>query len=528
MFTIAAIFLLGIARAAAIPAPCNPGEWSAWGECKPSHQCLSEPQKSSMLKTFKVEPSNTWDLGRQAMRYLMQVKENDRAEKAACIASGNCISPLNARPSSGPVNCTDGWANDLPCLNIDLLSFLNFTDMGYEKVPSDATPAGNDCWGWTDPLNGDEYAIMGLTGATTFVRITDAVNPVPVGIVYTQTTARIWRDIKVIGNYAYIVSEARNHGLQVFDLTRLRNNNAVETFQPDAVYSGFGSAHNIVANEETNFVYVVGATQIGFPLSCQGGLFVLDVSDPLNPTYAGCYGGDGYVHDAQCVIYHGPDTRYQGREVCFCYNEDTFTIVDVDDKTNMTLISKTGYANAEYTHQGWITEDHELVLLDDELDEYEQPSDQQFTKTYLWDVKDLVSPELKSTHVSAERSIDHNQYIIGDLTYQSNYESGLSILKINRESYSLSQVAYIDVFPSNTTAEFNGAWSVYPYFNSGNLIISSIDYGLFVVKPNYEAISKLIASNAEIGQRTRTRNGYGRETCPKETETEMCYADITC
>jgi choice-of-anchor B domain-containing protein len=73
--------------------------------------------------------------------------------------------------------------------------------------------------------------------------------------------ASTWRDVKVIGNYAYIVSEARNHGLQVFDLTRLRGKTSPETFLPDAVYQGFGNAHNIVANEDTNFVYVVGATQ---------------------------------------------------------------------------------------------------------------------------------------------------------------------------------------------------------------------------------------------------------------------------
>ena len=47
------------------------------------------------------------------------------------------------------------------------------------------SPAGNDVWGWTDPLNGDEYAIIGLTGGTSFVRVTDPANPVTVGFIYT-------------------------------------------------------------------------------------------------------------------------------------------------------------------------------------------------------------------------------------------------------------------------------------------------------------------------------------------------------
>ena len=31
---------------------------------------------------------------------------------------------------------------------------------------------------------------------------------------------------------------------------------------------------------------------------------------------------------------------------------------------------------------------------------------------------------------------------------------------------------------------FNGAWSVYPFFKSGNLIVSDINEGLFVLKVN--------------------------------------------
>ena len=78
---------------------------------------------------------------------------------------------------------------------------------------------------------------------------------------------------------------------------------------------------------------------------------MVDVSDPANPTYVGCFGDDGYVHDAQCVTYAGPDTRYTGREICYCYNEDSFTIVDVTDKANAVLLSRAEYEGYAYTHQ---------------------------------------------------------------------------------------------------------------------------------------------------------------------------------
>ena len=77
-------------------------------------------------------------------------------------------------------------------------------------------------------------------------------------------------------NYAYIVSEARNHGLQVFDLTRLRGRTQVVYDQPDAVNNDFGNAHNIAENSDTNFVYVVGATSTtGYPKVCKGQYYLI-------------------------------------------------------------------------------------------------------------------------------------------------------------------------------------------------------------------------------------------------------------
>lgn len=53
---------------------------------------------------------------------------------------------------------------------------------------------------------------------------------------------------------------------------------------------------------------------------------MLDVSNPAKPVSPGCVSQDGYVHDAQCVVYNGPDTQYLGKEICFNYNEDTVSV----------------------------------------------------------------------------------------------------------------------------------------------------------------------------------------------------------
>lgn len=530
---IAFLLLAGLAYASAVPVDqCSAGEWSAWSECISSKHC---PQIETPLFTWPMEVTDEWDEGRDTMTDIMKKKLESWRQTDACIADGSCPELLR-QPIPGSHDCVDGIAGDLPCLNVHQHSFLNFDQLGYNpRLPGDAG-RGNDVWGWEDPSNGREYVIAGLSGGTSFVDVTDPKNPVTIGFMYSATVHSSWRDMKVIGNYAYIVAEAADHGLQVFDLRRLRGQTTGQVFLPDATLKTFGQAHNIVSNSDTNYVYVVGATRTtgagGAVYSvCRGGLLVVDVRNPLAPTQVGCFGDDGYVHDAQCVIYHGPHVAYQNREICFCFNENSLTIVDVNDKNNMFVIGKTAYINVAYTHQGWLTEDHECLLLDDEQDETREPASGRFTKTYVWDVINLNTPILKSIYEASVRSIDHNQYIIGDYTFQGNYESGLRILHINRQTYQLTTVGYLDVYPTGTTAAFNGVWSVYPYFRSKNIAIQSINHGLFMAHVDWSAIEALVAAKVTPAEQTRTRSifpAFNGATCPAAVETKTCNATVQC
>jgi hypothetical protein len=85
-----------------------------------------------------------------------------------------------------------------------------------------------------------------------------------------------------------------------------------------------GSSHNVVVNEEKNYAVAVGAQPRSS--TCKSGLIFIDLTDPTNPTSPGCASGDGYVHDAQCLVYRGPDSKYNGKEICYGYNEDTLTM----------------------------------------------------------------------------------------------------------------------------------------------------------------------------------------------------------
>jgi len=373
-----------------------------------------------------------------------------------------------AAPSLAQSLCVDGLAAGLyPCENIDLLATLGTNQVGGGDM--------NDIWGWTDPLDGKEYVLLGRTTGTAFIDISDPLNPIYLGNLNTETTSSLWRDIKVYDNHAFIVSEAGGHGMQVFDLTRLRNvSNPPINFTTDALYSGFGNAHNIVINEESGRAYGVGTN------TASGGLHIVNISNPLNPTILGTFAEDGYTHDAQVVNYIGDDPQYQGREIAFACNENTVTIVDVTDPTDATLIAAEGYSGSAYTHQGWLTEDHKYFVVGDELDE------QNFgvnTKTYFFNVEDLDNPFLANTYTASTAAIDHNLYIKDGIAYQSNYRAGLRMLDVNNP-LNPQEVGFFDLYPSSDSPSDNGTWSNYPYFASGVVAVSHIEEGLFLLFPD--------------------------------------------
>ena len=370
----------------------------------------------------------------------------------------------------GPAVCQDGKADIFDCDNMALLGHLTLTEIGGGD--------GTDSWGWRDPQTGRYYALVGRTNGTAFVDITEPTAPIYLGNLPTETEPSRWRDIKTYRHYALVVAdELVGHGVQVFDLTRLRGLDGAppRTFDADAVYHDLDDAHNIAVNETAGFAYAVGGK------SCDGGLHMIDVRDPLAPVFAGCFDADGYTHDTQCVIYLGPDADYRGREVCFASNEDTLTLVDVSEKNNPRQISRSGYPDAGYTHQGWLTDDQRYFLVDDEFDEARLHS---HTRTLVWDVADLDAPRLVGVHLGSGQATDHNQYVSGDYVYQANYTRGLRVLKIDDLATArLTEVAYFDSYPEADNFGYNGAWNIYPFFDNGLVLINDTDRGLFIVRP---------------------------------------------
>ncbi|MEL0318086.1 MAG: choice-of-anchor B family protein [Flavobacteriaceae bacterium] len=369
--------------------------------------------------------------------------------------------------------CEDGFAGVYPCSGFDLIAHLPLSDFGSNTA--------NDNWGWTDPETGIEYVLSGLDDGTAFISLENPEAPIYLGKLPSAAASSPWRDIKVFQHYAYIVSEAKDHGMQVFDLTRLRGKSEAEVYEADAQINDFGEAHNIAINEESAFAYILGSDLY------HGGPVFIDLSNPLNPKIVGGYEEGGYTHDAQIVTYRGPDEKFQERELLFGANshhgaDNYLMILDITDKSNPELIQRITYENMGFTHQGYLTEDQRYFLLGDELDEVNYGLN---TTTQIFDLSDLEAPKLHLTYRGQTPSIDHNGYVKGSFFYLANYTAGLRVLNLEAiEEKQIEEFGFFDTHPSHDDPTYNGVWNIYPFFESGIIAISDIDSGVFLVIPS--------------------------------------------
>lgn len=387
-------------------------------------------------------------------------------------AASTDTSKVVDRPVVGrAIPCTQGTILAFQCQNVELLAYLPRSAVG--------NSTGFDLWGWHDSTTGREFLLISGGATTAFVEVTDPINPKYLGILppHDSVKSGAGAAIKVYKTYAFIGYEGINNGLQVFDLTQLRNvKNAPVVFKETAHYAEFTMTHTLALNPETGFAYANGTE------TCGTGLHIVDVRNPLKPVFAGCYantdvggaaipfpgigggvqvgGGAGYVHDTQCVVYRGPDQQYKGREICVNASGNAVVIVDVTDKQQPKLISVVRYPNMGYAHQGWLTEDQQYFFLDDELDEGMTGG----TRTIGFDMRDLDDPVVATEFINTTFDTDHNLYIRGRYIYEGNYDAGLRIIDITDPRHP-KEAGYL--------TKVGSAWGTYPYFKDGVVAVST-------------------------------------------------------
>jgi choice-of-anchor B domain-containing protein len=357
--------------------------------------------------------------------------------------------------------CSLGFAQNN---NIELKSTLAFTNSGTANI-----------WGFVK--GNTEYALVGLTGgagnnnACAIVDITNATNPLLKFTIPGPNS--IWREIRTWGNYAYITTEASDNtfGITIANLSYLPDSVPTKQFTLNGVIS------NVHALQiDAGYLYLYGANN---SLS-NGGALILDLSDPWNPTYAGAY-NTRYIHDG----YVKNNKLYAGEIFA-----GQFSIVDVTNKATPIVINSQSTPN-QFTHNTWLSSDGNILYTTDEITDATVTS---------YDISDNTNIKYLDSYkrIFSNGAIPHNTYVLNnpavtgfatDFVLTSYYNEGVTIVDAARPA-NLVEVGNYDT-NNLSGSSYDGTWGVYGFLPSGNLILSDMTLGLFVVKPTYKRAAYL-------------------------------------
>ncbi|MBI3193311.1 MAG: choice-of-anchor B family protein, partial [Ignavibacteriae bacterium] len=313
------------------------------------------------------------------------------------------------------------------------------------------------CWGWTDTTTNREYAILGCFAGTSIVEITDAYNPVERDFIPGPNSD--WRELQTYSHYAYVVTEGGG-GVQIIDLS----------FLPDSVRLvkrfNFSQGSKNISASHTNHIKDGILYLNGCAYWPSGGAVMFSLADPVNPSFVGSY-DTRYFHDS----FARNDTLFGA-----CLGEG-IDIVDVSNKSNPTLITRIPYSGSG-THNCATTEDGRYLLTTDEIGST--------PKTLkIWDLQHLPSVTKVAEYQGDPSAIIHNVFVKGTIAFMSYYTDGLRIVDISDPTTPVEVGGY-DTYPWPGNG-FTGAWSTYPFFPSGKIIIGDMNSGLYIVELNANA-----------------------------------------
>ncbi len=333
--------------------------------------------------------------------------------------------------------------------------------------------AYSNIWGYTD-ARGNEYALLGTDVGLSIVNITDPLKPVEVDFI-PGPGPTAWREIKVYKNFAYVVSEAtapnEHTGIQAVDLSTLPDSGS---FFYASHWPNVGTptvrarAHRVSVDEE-GYLYIQGGTATAGTGGVNGGVRIFSLASPLIPIPVGYY-NPRYVHDSFVRKHLLFNSNIQ--------NGGRIDVLDISDRAAPRLLTQIIYPQG-LSHNSGATEDGNYLLTTDEAAGYTMK---------VWDIRVLwdndpsndSNIELVSEYIGDPAQIAHNVHIRGNHAYLSHYVEGVKVLDIH-DPRDPVEVGYYDTYPA-PGRDFNGDWGVYPYFPSGNFVVSDIQTGLYIFK----------------------------------------------
>ncbi|MEZ4650291.1 MAG: choice-of-anchor B family protein [Candidatus Eisenbacteria bacterium] len=330
----------------------------------------------------------------------------------------------------------------------------------------DGASSYSDIWGYSAP-DGTELAIIGLgNGGVSFVNVTNPASPQEVFRAPGGTT--IWRDIKTYSHFAYCVDDQAGNGLIVVDM-----NNPLSPVEVRRRTTEFTTAHNVWIDQEYGLLFACGSGSGG------GHMYIYDLTaDPSNPQFIYDF-TDFYIHD----LYSQDGIAYLGA----IYDGRLYT-ADITNLPNSMPVLGSAPTDDTFTHNVWTTEDGRFALTTDEVGG---------GHITVIDVSDPSNPFKvgQYEHPTNPAAIIHNVTVKGDLAHVAWYTNGYEVVDFSVPA-SPARAGFYDEFPGNS-ANYDGAWGIYPYANSGYTYISDISTGLWIVEfvPSYGTVSGFLTDS---------------------------------
>jgi choice-of-anchor B domain-containing protein len=321
------------------------------------------------------------------------------------------------------------------------------SSMRFVARANDHADAGYSAiWGYTHP-DGREYALLGVQNGTAIIDITNSPTLKEVAFIPSATT--MWRELKTYKNYAYVVTDNANTGIEIIDLSELPAR-ATKV----ATYSGLPQNHTLFIDEENAILYTMGGSGES--------VVALSLEDPLQPVEISRFGST-YVHDA----YFKNGMAYLSE-----ITSRSFSVWDLSDIRAPKFLKRVTDENAPRIsfHNSWLSDDGKYLVTTEET---------AGRSVKIWDMSDLNNIHKVSEWLPPNR-LAHNVQIKGHYAYLSSYGGGIRVLDIANPLAPIEAAYWART--DGTERGFVSVWGVYPFFKSGKLIASDIEDGLVVTE----------------------------------------------
>lgn len=365
------------------------------------------------------------------------------------------------------------------------------TDFGGTKLANVARTGVAGTWGYTAP-DGSRYAIMGTAKGilvldlrdTGNVRVVDEID----GPTNTSSPGIYWREMRVYGSHAYIVSEQDNvrAGIMILDLSALPTSvRYVKSVMPR---DGSPTAHTVDIDTVRGLLYLQRRSSLLAPAAATappmlfdnpGGAFAHDPgghdhgggpangsveiwdikTDPESPRYITTFNQNRAVHDMTAV----GDYAYVAEG-----DANSFSIWDVRTPAAPALVVRWNVGG--YAHNIWPSGDGTFVVTTEEV-----PNG---LPARVWQLNGSAAPtQLSSFKVGT--GTPHNVIMEGRMAYLSHYSEGAAAVDLSNPS-----APKVTLRIDTTTAtgpSLDGCWGVYKFPGAPLMMCSDILTGFHLI-----------------------------------------------